>query len=216
MKQFVCIPAALMAALLYVMPAGAQNQPAAPGTSKSADDAAMAAAAGSAQSQGKMATGQEAGKESSEDKKFVEKATIGGLFEVKSSELAQQKAQSDQVKQFAQMMVTDHGKANQELQQKARQKSIAQPGDLDEKHAGILKKLESASGAEFDKEFSKAQLSAHREAVLLFEKASKECKDPDLKAWAGQTLPTLKHHLQEVEKLQGGANGQGEGKKEKM
>jgi putative membrane protein len=149
------------------------------------------------------AGGQSDAKGGDMDKTFVQKATIGGLFEVQSSQLAQQKGQSDQIKQFAQMMIADHGKANQELTAAAQQKHLEQPSALDEKHAADLKKLEGAQGADFDKEYAKAQLKAHKQAVGLFQKASQNCKDPDLKAWASKTLPTLQQHLEAAQKLPG-------------
>jgi putative membrane protein len=172
-------------------------------TGGASDDASAAGGATSGTATGKQGP----------DHKFVEKATIGGLFEVQSSQLAAQKAQNDQVKQFAQQMVTDHTAANQELTAAAQQKQIQQPSALDQKHADLLKKLEGASGEEFDKEYSKAQLGAHKEAVQLFEKASSSAQDPDLKAWAAKTLPKLKEHLDMAKQLP--ANAGSSGKEEK-
>lgn len=215
MKQFASISAAIFAAAISTS-AFAQDATPAAGTSQAADANAMSAAAGAAGQTG-ATSGTQAGKpaKGNPDQNFVNKATIGGLFEVKSSEMAQQKATSDKVKQFAQQMITDHGKANQELTGLAQQKQLQQPADLDQKHSDLLKKLESATGADFDKQYSEAQLGAHKEAVQLFEGASKRVKDADLKSWAEKTLPTLKTHLDAAKKLNEG-NGSADEKKDKM
>lgn len=217
MKQVNAFAATLAACMLCAAPVVAQTSAgtAPAGASQAADTSAMNSAQSSASNMGTSASTSAGADKGDMDKTFVEKATIGGLFEVQSSQLAQQKAQSDQIKQFAQMMVTDHTAANQELTAAAQQKQIQQPTALDEKHAADLKKLEGAQGADFDKEYAKAQLKAHKQAVNLFQKASQNCKDPDLKAWAGKTLPKLQQHLDAAQKLPGNEGGDKAGKKDK-
>ena len=75
------------------------------------------------------------------DKTFVQKAAIGGMFEVQSSELAQTMSNNADVKQFANRMMTDHTKANQELTRLARQKNWQVPSVLDEKHQAMIDRL---------------------------------------------------------------------------
>jgi putative membrane protein len=137
-----------------------------------------------------------AGDEPFTDKMFVEKAAIGGMFEVKSSQLAQQMATDTNVKTFAARMVADHTKANQELMTLARQKGWQWPTQLDQKHQDMLNQLSKNRGSQFDKAYMDIQVKAHDKTVALFEKAAEHGQDTDLKAWAKKTLPTLKEHQQ--------------------
>ena len=129
------------------------------------------------------------------DRKFIEEAAHGGVAEVELGKLAQQKASSDQVKQFGARMVEDHGKANDELKQLAQTKGITPPTAADKSHAKDIDKLGKLSGAEFDKQYMAHMVSDHRKDVSEFKKASESAKDSDVKAFAGKTLPTLQEHL---------------------
>ena len=129
------------------------------------------------------------------DKAFAEKAAIGGLAEVAMGKLAQEKAGSDQVKQFGSRMVTDHSKANDELKQVASSKGLSLPTDLDAKHKSKVAKLEKLSGAQFDRAYMDDMVSDHKQDVSEFEKESKSGHDSDIKGFASKTLPTLQEHL---------------------
>ena len=137
----------------------------------------------------------------SHDRDFMMDAAIGGLEEVELGRVAAQKGMSDAVKQFGQRMVDDHSKANSELMSLASSKGITLPTTLDEKHQKDVTKLSAMSGAEFDRAYSKMMLSDHTKDVAEFEKQSTKGTDPDLKAFAGKTLPTLQEHLQMAKAL---------------
>jgi len=130
------------------------------------------------------------------DQHFVMEAARGGLAEVELGQLASQKAQSDQVKQFAQRMVQDHSKANDELKTIAQQKNITLPTDLESKDKSLRDRLQKLSGAEFDRAYMQAMLTDHRKDVNDFRKESQSGKDPEVKSFAAKTLPTLEEHLQ--------------------
>jgi putative membrane protein len=130
------------------------------------------------------------------DKEFVSKAGMGGLMEVQAGNLALQKATSADVKSFAQRMVTDHSKANEELSQLATTKGIALPTELAGEHKTAMYHLSSLSGTEFDKAYMTHMVEDHDKDVAEFEKASTTAQDTDVKAWAGKTLPTLQQHQQ--------------------
>src|SRR6266511_1921022 len=89
----------------------------------------------------------------SKDKDFVKEAANGGMMEVALGEMAQTMAQSDDVKKFGSLMVTDHGKANEELKKVAQQKKVSLPTKLDRKAKSTEKKLKKHSGADFDKAY---------------------------------------------------------------
>jgi putative membrane protein len=123
-------------------------------------------------------------------------AARGGMAEVELGQLASDKAESSAVKQFAQRMVTDHGKANDELKSLAQSKNIMLPTDLDAKHKATKDRLSKLSGAQFDRAYMQDMVSDHQKDVSEFKKQSTSAKDPELKAWAAKTLPTLQEHLQ--------------------
>lgn len=136
------------------------------------------------------------------DKKFVTEAAEGGRMEVELGELAQQKAQSDAVKQFGKRMADDHGKASRELADLASSKRVQlsdKPSSMAQREKDRLSKL---SGAAFDREYVKMMVKDHEKDVAAFKRESQQAKDPDLKAWAGKTLPTLEDHLQMIKRVQ--------------
>jgi len=132
---------------------------------------------------------------SSSDRKFMDKAAQGGMAEVKLGELATQKAQSDQVKQFGQRMVDDHSKADQQLKQLASTKDVTLPTTLDKSTQKEYDKLSKLSGADFDREYMKHMVSDHKKDISEFKSESNKAKDADLKQFASSTLPTLQEHL---------------------
>jgi len=132
---------------------------------------------------------------STTDRAFLNEAAIGGLMEVQLGQIAQQKAESSDVKDFGSRMEKDHSSANSALEKLAAQKNITLPTELDTKHKMILNTLSYDSGAAFDKAYMRDMVKDHTEDVAKFKKASKSLKDPDLKNWATTTLPTLEQHL---------------------
>jgi putative membrane protein len=132
------------------------------------------------------------------DKRFVEKAASGGMAEVQAAQLAEQKTQDPKVKDFAQQMITDHTAANKQLQTIAEQKGLTVPAALDAKDQKELDKLQSLSGAKFDRAYLKGQTRDHEEMLKLLQKESKNGKDADLKSFADQTIPTVQKHIDMV------------------
>lgn len=141
-----------------------------------------------------------------DDKTFAMKAAQAGQMEVKMAQLAEQRASSAAVKQFAQTMITDHGKANKELaeivgaQQNANQ-------EIDRDHQQQMDRLAKLQGAEFDREYLRQQSAAHEEAVQLFDTEARTGQDSRLKAFAAKYLPTIRDHLQMARQLAGKVNG---------
>ncbi|ANN74209.1 DUF4142 domain-containing protein [Bordetella bronchialis] len=137
------------------------------------------------------------------DKDFLENAAQGGLAEIEGSKLAQTKSSNADVKQFADQMIKDHGKANEELMALAKQKGYTPPDKPSMMQRTEIKALSVTDGTTFDKMYvSRIGVSAHEDTVKLFQKAASEAKDADIKAWASKTLPTLQHHLEMAQALQ--------------
>lgn len=130
-----------------------------------------------------------------DDRTFVEKAAQDGMLEVKLGQLATQKAANPDVKKFGQKMVTDHGKANEELKKIATKFNIEVPRDLDEKHKEKLKKFSQLEGKEFDQEYMKEMVKDHMEGIKLFEQQASDGKNTELKQFASKSLPILREHL---------------------
>jgi putative membrane protein len=101
------------------------------------------------------------------------------------------------------MMVTDHSKANDELKSLAAKKNISLPTTLDAKHRSTIDRLEGMSGAEFDRAYVDDMVEDHEADVQAFEKQSQDNSDPDAKAFATKTLPTLRKHLEAIRAIQG-------------
>ncbi len=133
---------------------------------------------------------------------FVTKAAQDGLTEIELGKVALTKSLDPTVRNFAQRMVTDHGKANQELAAIASAKGIDAPKKLDAEHAALVKNLGAKDGPEFDAEYSTHMNMDHSKAIALFESASKS-PDKDLANFAKKTLPTLQEHKELASKLPG-------------
>ena len=128
---------------------------------------------------------------------FVTEAAIGGMFEIQSSEIAKQKGSSAE-QSFAERMIEDHTKASNELKSLVQNGSVRAdlPTALDGATQKKLDQLKGLSGAEFDKTYADDQVSAHKDAVSLFERYAKGGDNEALRQWASATLPTLRGHLE--------------------
>jgi putative membrane protein len=163
--------------------------------SKASADSANTAKADTAKKDSSVATVDK------DDAKFAVAAANGGMAEVELGQLAQQKAANAKVKDFGGMMVTDHSKANDEMKALAKSKGITLPDSIDSKEQKVKMDLSAKSGADFDKAYVSNMIDDHKEDIKEFEDAAKNCKDADLKAFAVKTLPTLKMHLDAIQKI---------------
>lgn len=136
------------------------------------------------------------------DDKFAMKAAQGGLAEVALGKLAAQKANSPDVKAFGQRMVDDHSKANDQLMAVAKQESMTLPTDMDAKDKATYKKLSALSGAAFDKAYVSDMVKDHEQDIADFRKEGNDGTDPQIKAFATQTVPTLQSHLDAIKEIQ--------------
>ena len=140
----------------------------------------------------------------STDRAFMSKAAQGGLAEVQLGQLATQQGSSDAVKQFGQRMVDDHTHANNELMQVALQKQITLPKSLSKKDQNVKTRLSKLSGAAFDRAYMADMVKDHQLDIADFQKEADSGQDPDVKAFAAKTLPTLKEHLTMAESVRAG------------
>ncbi|BCG96716.1 DUF4142 domain-containing protein [Mesorhizobium sp. 131-2-1] len=131
---------------------------------------------------------------------FVDKAAAGGMFEVDSSKIAEDKAKDQSVKDFAQKMIDDHGAANAKLETIAGEQQLKLPTQLDAKHKSDLDALQNSKDP-IDGSYVQMQRDAHSDAVKLFESYAKDGDNAQLKTFAQETVPTLKMHQEMVEKI---------------
>jgi putative membrane protein len=147
------------------------------------------------------------GQLTSADYKFAVDASRANTEEITLGQLAAQKATDPAVQQYAQRMIQDHTKANQQLSQIIAQKGATLPTTTttsQEKETDHLAKL---SGTDFDKAYMGHMVKDHKKDVKEFQKAADNAKDPDLKAFAANTLPTLQEHLQMAENTEAALKG---------
>ena len=128
---------------------------------------------------------------------FVKEAAMSDMLEIESSKIAQQKGNADE-KKFAGQMITDHTKTSSELKGLVTGGDVKAeiPAALDSSSQSKLDKLRDAKPEDFAAQYDPMQVSAHKDAVSLFERYAKGGDNSKLKDWAGKTLPALQHHLE--------------------
>ena len=136
------------------------------------------------------------------DEAFMKDAAQAGAAEIEASKLATTKARNADVKAFATTMIADHTKVADELKALAATKNVNLPDGASVKQKAEIKLIDAGDNDKFDERYTKAfGIKAHEETIQLFEEASREAKDPEVKAWAQKTLPGLKHHLEMAKAL---------------
>jgi putative membrane protein len=136
------------------------------------------------------------------DQSFVSDAMQGNLAEVQLAQMAQQKSQSQDVKQFAQKLANDHTQMNQKwFDPVARQLNVSEPKSPSKKDKKLMAKLEGLNGDEFDKEYISAMLKDHQDDLKKFKQEADATQDPNLKQIATQGSTVISQHLQLAEQV---------------
>jgi len=142
---------------------------------------------------------------------FIKDACNDNLFEIQAGQIAVQKAQDDQIKQFAQMLIKDHTQANQQLKQIAQSANVQLEEKLDAVHQAKLQKMQKCPASEFTRKYVFDQAAGHTNDVLEFQYQSQNAQNPQVKQFATQILPKLQQHLKHANDLAmqqvGGATG---------
>jgi putative membrane protein len=128
-------------------------------------------------------------------KTFVQKAAQDQQAEIALGRLAKTKASNDSVKQFAERMIEDHMKTNQEVLQLAARKGIEIPTEMNQQQKERHKELLHLSGKDFDQSYISYVLFDHMKDVHEFKQSAEILQDPQVKQWAAGTVPVLEHHL---------------------
>jgi putative membrane protein len=131
---------------------------------------------------------------------FVRLVAINDMFEIQSGKPAEKKADLSSQK-FAAQMVADHTRTMEELKALALKAGIEFPTAIDSAYQSRIDKLNRLMGLDFDRVYDAMQVEAHQDAVALFARYAEGGDNPDLKAWAAETLPRLRHHLEMAKAL---------------
>ena len=113
----------------------------------------------------------------------MRKAAKGGTMEIAMGRLAEQNGQSEDVKSFGKRMVTDHGKANDELKSIAAKKGVKLPGK------------EPSEKWSSDKTYMNMMVKDHEKDLAEFQEEANNGSDPDVKKFAEKTAKVVQEHL---------------------
>lgn len=133
---------------------------------------------------------------------FVKEAVTSDMLEIKAAKVAQQKGNANE-KKFAAQMITDHTKTSADIEGLIASGVVKAklPTALDSSAQSKLDELNKATPQDFAATYDPMQVSAHKDAVSLFERYSKSGDNAKLKDWAGKTLPALQHHLEMAQQM---------------
>lgn len=143
-----------------------------------------------------------AGSAGAPDADFIQDQLADGDAEVALGRLVQDRATNPQVKEFGQMMVSDHQKAGADLKEIAGKHNIAVESKEHSEHNDLRERLSKLTGAEFDREYIEAMVDDHEKAVNDVEKKAENADNPEIRQWASKTLPTLRQHLERAKQIQ--------------
>lgn len=130
---------------------------------------------------------------------FVTQATSGNMLEIQSSQLAMERSRQEQVRRYAERIISDHSNAAGRMKSAAMGQSI--PDNMSKLHIEALEQLRQANDDEFDARYLETQLQTHEDTVLLYEQYAASGEQESLKQYAQQMLPILREHLQSVQAI---------------
>lgn len=142
-----------------------------------------------------MAQGKATMSKTMSDQDFVNMGAQTDMLEAHLGQMAADQASSEEVKTYAQMLVTDHTGDYQQLQTLAAKDNLTVPTALDAAHYKMVVPLEKLKGAAFDSKYAGMMVAGHTEAIAVYTKEASDAKNPEVQAYAAATLPTLQKHL---------------------
>lgn len=140
---------------------------------------------------------------SADSSQFLMQAYRDGLLEIQLSQLALQKTANADVRRFAQRMVDDHTRMNNEITQLAQRKNIALPTALSAEQQAQVNRLSALSGEEFDRAYMAGNVDLHRMDVAAARQQARQGNDADVRMLADASLPILRTHLAVAEEING-------------
>jgi putative membrane protein len=151
-----------------------------------------------------------------EDQQYFRSLAQANMAEVEAGKLAQQQASSEEVKEYGEQMVEDHGKMLEEQKKMAQSKGMQVPKQPNKEQQAAMKKLKEAKGEQFDRAFMSQMVKDHEKALKLAQDTAKNAKDPELKAMAQEAAPDIQKHLQMAKQLSDKASAGGSATRSKQ
>lgn len=136
------------------------------------------------------------------DQQFIDMAAQTDMIEAHLGQMAQDAGASDQVKQYAQMLVTDHTADYQQLKTLAAQANLTVPSAIDaDKYKAMIAPFEKLKGAAFDKKYAQEMVAGHTKALEVYKKEAASAENPEVRSYASATEPVLEKHLSDAKDL---------------
>jgi putative membrane protein len=135
------------------------------------------------------------------DRMFVSKAMQGSMAEVQLAQLTLQKSSNDQVKQFAQRMIDDHTRLNEQMKPVADQLGVKAPDQISKGDRKTLAKLQGLSGPAYDQAYIRDMVKDHKQDLGQFQTEASSGQDQTVKDAANQGSKVIAQHLQMAQQL---------------
>ena len=137
------------------------------------------------------------------DQQFVDLAGQTDMVEINLGKLAQTSASSQAVKDYAQMLVTDHTKDFNQLYDVAHQANLTRPDAIDAEHNKMMiDPFQKLNGAAFDHRYVPEMVAGHTKAIAVYKKEAADAQNPAVKTYAETALPVLQKHLDGAKDLE--------------
>lgn len=134
---------------------------------------------------------------------FPQRMAMSDMFEIQSSQLAAERSQNQNVRQFAQEMVRAHTQTSQQMTQILQNvpNAPALPTTLDAQHQERLNTLRQANAERFDQLYIDQQVEAHDMAHTMLRDYAQSGQIAELRTFASQTAPTVQQHLERAREI---------------
>jgi len=129
------------------------------------------------------------------DKQFMVAAAKMNMIEAHEGQMAENQGATDGVKELGKTLKQDHTQAYQQLQALASKTGVSIPDGINSAKIAAVEQLQNLKGAAFDRAFARDEITAHRQAIAEFKREADRGTDPDVKAYARQTISVLEKHL---------------------
>jgi len=137
----------------------------------------------------------------STDQTFLTQVAIGNKAEVMAGQLAATKATNPAIKSFGQLMVTEHGQAQTDLQNVYSSVGQTMPDTVDAEHQALMARLNSLTGHSFDTAYINSQVKDHQKTLIIFQSEINDGDNSNVKNYANTYLPHIQMHLQKADSL---------------
>jgi putative membrane protein len=136
------------------------------------------------------------------DQQFVDFAAQTDMVEANLGQMANTVADSQQVKDLGQTLVTDHTSDFEQLKTAAQQANLNVPTAIDAQHnKAMIDPFQKLKGAAFDKKYAQEMVAGHTKAIATYKKEAEDAQNPAIKSYAATALPVLQKHLDAAKDL---------------